>query len=413
MKKVIALILVLTFMFTMAVSAHPFNDVKGHWAEAEIEKGYASNVINGDGDGCFRPDDTITRGEFLKMITVLVCEKMSIANSEEITIPDDMGDDTHWASKYKTFANAFLFTSLREEIDGIYAGTMNSAEDYDKAITRWEMAYMLSSAICNLTGREMSAKELTFTDNATISEYPEAVATTIATANDFGFMKGDENNNFAPKASGTRAEAVTVINRMDDYLQGIIDEMNKAEDEYYEDLKQNFVTYDEIPKGHPQATILMENNKKIVIELYPEYAPQTVANFVKLAKEGFYDGTTFHRIVEGFVAQGGDPKGDGTGDSRKYILGEFTANGVETNTLKHTRGVISMARSQDFNSASSQFFICYDTAENLDGQYAAFGKVKSGMEVVDSFTKGEMTMSNSGEMSLPIEPIVIKKITIK
>ena len=164
---------------------------------------------------------------------------------------------------------------------------------------------------------------------------------------------------------------------------------------------------------HTKVKVTMEDGGEFVIELYPEYAPQTVANFVKLAKEGFYDGTTFHRIVEGFVAQGGDPKGDGTGDSGKYILGEFTANGVETNTLKHTRGVISMARSQDFNSASSQFFICYDTAENLDGQYAAFGKVKSGMEVVDSFTESKMEMNSAGEMASPVEPITIKKITIK
>ncbi len=413
MKRIISLILALTFVLTMAVSAHPFNDVKGHWAEAEIEKGYTNNMINGDGDGTFRPDDTITRGEFLKMVVALVCEKMSIVNKEEMTVPDDLGDGTHWASKYHTFARAFLYAPTGEEIDGVYAGAMNSPEDYDKAITRWEMAYILSSSTYTLTGMGVTDGELKYTDSAEIKKYPEEVVATVASSNALGFMKGDEKNNFAPKANGTRAEAVTVINRMNDYLQGFIDEMEQADDVYYKELDENFVTYDEIPKGHPQATILMEDNKKIVIELYPEYAPQTVANFVKLAKEGFYDGTTFHRIVEGFMAQGGDPNGDGTGGSGKYILGEFASNSFEENTLKHERGTVSMARAQDPNSASSQFFICYDTADFLDGDYAAFGKVKSGMEVVDSFTKGEMTANSMGEIASPVKPIKIKKITIK
>ncbi len=411
MKKIISLVLVLTFVLTMAAYAHPFNDVSGHWAEAEIEKGFANNVINGDGDGTFRPDDAITRGEFLKMVVTLVCEKMSLANGEELTVPDEMGDGSHWASKYMYFATAYLYAPLGEEIDGVSIGEIST--DYDAAITRTEMAYMLGETAYNLTGEGRTLGELAFSDAKELAEYPDLLISAISTSNALGFIKGDENNNFAPKASGTRAEAVTVINRMDDYLQGIIDIMNSERDEYYKELGDNLVTYNEIPKGHPQATILMENNKRIVIELYPEYAPQTVANFVKLAKEGFYDGTTFHRVVEGFMAQGGDPNGDGTGGSGKYILGEFSANSFDKNTLKHERGTISMARSTDPNSASSQFFICYDDAEFLDGQYAAFGKVKSGMEVVDSFTKGEMTMNASGEIASPVEPIKIKKITIR
>ncbi len=413
MKKIISIIAAMTFVLTMAVSAHPFNDVSGHWAEAEIEKGFENKVINGDGDGSFRPDDAITRGEFVKMIAALVCEKMSAANGEEIIIPDELGDGTHWASKYSNFATAYMFAPMTDEIDGIKAGVMTTAEDYDKAITRWEMAYMLGETAYNLTGEGKTTGELAFSDAKELTEYPEVLVTSINAANMLGFMKGDENNNFAPKQSGTRAEAVTVINRMGDYLQGIIDIMNSERDEYYKELEENMVTYTDIPKGHPQATIIMENNKRIVIELYPEYAPQTVANFAALAKEGFYDGLTFHRVIEGFMAQGGDPNGDGTGGSGKYILGEFAANSVDTNTLSHTRGVVSMARSNDPNSASSQFFICYDDATFLDGQYAAFGKVKGGMNVVDEFLKAEMTINASGELAQPVEPIRIKKITIK
>ena len=128
--------------------------------------------------------------------------------------------------------------------------------------------------------------------------------------------------------------------------------------------------------------IEMENGKEIKIELYPDKAPLTVANFEKLVKEGFYDGLIFHRVIAGFMIQGGDPLGNGMGGSKDNIKGEFAANGV-MNDLKHTRGVISMARSSNPNSGSSQFFIMHEDAPHLDGQYAAFGKVAEGIEVVD------------------------------
>ena len=130
------------------------------------------------------------------------------------------------------------------------------------------------------------------------------------------------------------------------------------------------------------VVIEMENGGKIEIELYPETAPITVKNFEKLVSEGFYDGLIFHRVIPGFMIQGGDPQGTGMGGSNEKIKGEFAANGVN-NPLKHTRGVISMARAFDKNSASSQFFIMHADAPHLDGQYAAFGKVVSGIEVVD------------------------------
>ena len=129
--------------------------------------------------------------------------------------------------------------------------------------------------------------------------------------------------------------------------------------------------------------ITMENGAQIEAELYPETAPITVENFVSLIKEKFFDGIIFHRVIKGFMIQGGDPTGTGMGGLEKTIKGEFLSNGV-VNELKHTRGVLSMARTMDPNSASSQFFIMHEDAPHLDGQYAAFGKVTKGMEVVDA-----------------------------
>lgn len=163
---------------------------------------------------------------------------------------------------------------------------------------------------------------------------------------------------------------------------------------------------------HPQVKFTMENGGSFVMELYPEYAPQTVENFIDLVSEGFYDGLTFHRVVDDFMAQGGCPEGTGMGGSSRKIKGEFAINNFEQNTLSHTRGVVSMARSSSFNSASSQFFICYSDATFLDGQYAAFGMVVSGMEVVDSFLEIERTMGSDGAISKPIEPIVIEKAEV-
>ena len=130
------------------------------------------------------------------------------------------------------------------------------------------------------------------------------------------------------------------------------------------------------------VTIQMENGKEIKIELYPDVAPATVENFVNLVKDGFYDGLIFHRVIPGFMIQGGCPQGNGMGGPGHTIKGEFAANGVK-NDLKHTRGVLSMARSGNPNSAGSQFFIMHADAPHLDGQYAAFGKVIEGMDVVD------------------------------
>lgn len=165
------------------------------------------------------------------------------------------------------------------------------------------------------------------------------------------------------------------------------------------------------------AKIEVENYGTITVELYPDIAPITVKNFVNLAKKGFYNGLTFHRIMDGFMIQGGDPLGNGTGGNtdsqgnRLTIKGEFTANGVN-NTLSHKRGVISMARAQDYNSASSQFFIMHKDAAYLDGAYAAFGQVISGMEVVDKICADAKPIDGNGSIPAENQPKIIS-ITIE
>jgi peptidyl-prolyl cis-trans isomerase B (cyclophilin B) len=153
-----------------------------------------------------------------------------------------------------------------------------------------------------------------------------------------------------------------------------------------------------------------QSGNTIVFTLHPDQAPITCKNFEELVESGFYDGLTFHRVVDGFMAQGGDPEGTGNGGSEKTIKGEFAANGV-ANRLSHQRGVVSMARSKEPDSASSQFFICYNGnyASSLDGNYAAFANVTEGMEVVDEFLKCERKLNAMGEVATPVYPITITK----
>ena len=153
--------------------------------------------------------------------------------------------------------------------------------------------------------------------------------------------------------------------------------------------------------------IEMENGQKIQLELYPEHAPITVKNFEKLVSEGFYDGLTFHRVIKGFMIQGGDPLGNGMGGADENIVGEFKRNG-HNNPIKHERGVISMARAFDPNSASSQFFIMHADAPHLDGQYAAFGKVVSGMDAVDEIASIPTDYNDRPKMAMRMKKVYIK-----
>lgn len=152
--------------------------------------------------------------------------------------------------------------------------------------------------------------------------------------------------------------------------------------------------------------IEMDNGSLIKLELDETAAPKTVENFTKLVKEGFYDGLTFHRIIPGFMIQGGDPAGNGTGGADENIVGEFASNGFN-NPIRHTRGVISMARAMDPNSASSQFFIMHADAPHLDGNYAAFGHVVEGLDVVD-----QIAATPTGFNDKPTFPVVMKRIYI-
>ena len=156
----------------------------------------------------------------------------------------------------------------------------------------------------------------------------------------------------------------------------------------------------------PVITITMENGDIMTAELYPEIAPITVENFLKLTGEGFYDGLIFHRVIKGFMIQGGDPLGAGYGGPGYGIKGEFSENGIPNN-LKHTAGVLSMARSADPDSAGSQFFIMHKESKHLDGSYAAFGKILSGMDVVDRIAETEVDYQDK-----PITPQVMKSVRI-
>ena len=160
--------------------------------------------------------------------------------------------------------------------------------------------------------------------------------------------------------------------------------------------------------SNPIVTIEMEDGGVIRAELYPDVAPKTVENFVSLVQKGFYDGVIFHRVIPGFMIQGGDPTGTGMGGPGHTIPGEFTANGFK-NDLKHTRGVLSMARTMGPNSAGSQFFIMHMDAPHLDGQYAAFGKVIEGIEVVDSIARTPRNMANDK----PRQDQRMKKVTVE
>lgn len=159
---------------------------------------------------------------------------------------------------------------------------------------------------------------------------------------------------------------------------------------------------------NPVVTITMDSGKTIKAELYPDKAPNTVNNFIDLVQSGFYDGVIFHRVIPGFMIQGGDPAGVGTGGPGYNIKGEFALNGFKQNDIKHTRGVLSMARAMNPNSAGSQFFIMHQNSAHLDGQYAAFGKVIEGIEVVDEIANVSTDWNDK-----PKVPQTMKKVTVE
>ena len=187
-------------------------------------------------------------------------------------------------------------------------------------------------------------------------------------------------------------ETTEATSAADETSDGAADTANTSEDE-------------ELLTGLHHVTIDVQDYGTISLELDADTAPISVTNFINLANEGFYDGLTFHRIISGFMIQGGDPNGNGTGGSEKTIKGEFSANGVE-NDISHVRGVISMARANDPDSGSSQFFIVHEDSTFLDGQYAAFGHVTDGMDVVDAICEAVPVQDNNGTVAAADQPVI-------
>ncbi|MBQ3553736.1 MAG: peptidylprolyl isomerase [Clostridia bacterium] len=422
MKKFISVLLtfILLFSVSLPVFAHDFTDIAGHWAEPEISAAFSAGIVKGDGNGQFRPNDTITRAEFFKMLIAALLEPTDDLLSEAKTAADSAGI-AHWFAPYNIIAiySDMFYVDQENAVntkDGsVYPGIVeigfgdnqtfpgvsaNKSTEY--RIERWEMAFMMSWILEKVTDDPVLALS---TDVSQAAEYPTSVQMSAAYSVYNGIMKGDENGNLNLANFGTRAEATALINRLVNFVN-MRSEVLNAEAEKAQGINVKTYTEEEIPKENVKVLFSMENGKSFTVELYPEIAPQTVANFVSLVNAGFYDGLTFHRVVDNFMAQGGDPDGDGTGGAEFNVHGEFAANGFQ-NSLAHTAGVISMARGNLFNSASSQFFICYNDQPALDGNYAAFGKVIDGFETVQAFTKVERTENASGELASPVRPIVI------
>lgn len=211
------------------------------------------------------------------------------------------------------------------------------------------------------------------------------------------------------------APAVALLSGCSGGDEGATDDDAAVDDDAAGDASQVSVRSEVDPDdpyatGVHHATIEVEGYGTIEVALNANVAPITVSNFCNLVEDGFYDGLTFHRIIEGFMVQGGDPNGDGTGGSGTDIKGEFSANGVD-NSIPHVRGTISMARASEYDSASSQFFIMQKTTSSLDGQYAAFGNVTSGIEVVDALCE-EVPVEDSNGTVAPENQPVISKITL-
>lgn len=398
----------LSISLVLPANAADFSDIPDeYWGKNAIEAAVTAGLMNGDGDGSFRPETPITRAEFLKVLTASIGKNIDMNNTSGLN---------HWAAPYYNYAlEKYLVPNTEENVSlsngAIVQPGVLSDETADFPIERWEMAYLVWQGVDNYLPADENL-ELVFNDKEQIiNRYPAAIQTALANVTDpnLYLFQGDENNNFNAGSHATRAEAAALMvraNEFFDFARSIFEPETTPNITFIQgEEHQNMA-------GHSFATVTMKNGGTFKIELMPEFAPETVENFISLAESGFYNGLTFHRIVDGFMAQGGDPQGNGMGGSDKMIKGEFAANGFTQNNLSHTRGVISMARSQSPDSASSQFFICYDDASFLNGQYAAFGMVVEGMEVVDGFLNVERTTNSMGEKATPSTPIVIQSITI-
>ncbi len=416
MKKILSILLSACLLFSCSVMAfaQEFTDIAGHWAEEDIKEAQQAGIVSGDGNGLFRPNDAITRAEYFKMLTATMAELLAIE------IPKGGEGALHWVADYYSFAMQaglydFDFGNVVQTKSGEVEPAVLELGNADYPIERWEMAFLING-IFEALELKIDGADGKLNDAAAVAKYTENIQTAIYNCAKAAIIKGDENSNFNPAKNGTRAEAVVMIKRFLEGLVVIAGEQTSTEKTEEEEtvFNQAVKTYTEaeIPKDKVKVKFTMADGATFTAELYPEYAPQTVANFVALVKDGFYNGLTFHRIVDGFVVQGGDPKGDGTGGAENNIYGEFAANGWNKNTLSHEEGVLSMARSNMPDSASSQFFICIGDCSGLDGMYAAFGKIVEGMDAVKFLTKVERTMGFDGALSSPKEPVVMKTVEI-
>jgi peptidyl-prolyl cis-trans isomerase B (cyclophilin B) len=370
----ICIVATMIFAATIMASAIPanFSDVNDSaWFYKDMLLLVEKGGISGYPDGTFKPDNNITVAEFLKIV-------VGTALGEQ----EQTGQ--HWASGYISKA----------EESGVVLGGEFSESDYGRPVTRQEMAMIIGrlSNVAGTAGSSLSTTTGALTDVAGLTQqYKPHVEWCVAN----GVITGYPDNTFKGSNNATRAEAATMVVRL-------IDESRRVgASQPAEPVKPT-----EQEKKMIKFSIEMENGDVMSGELYPDIAPETVANFVKLAESGFYDGTIFHRVIPGFMIQGGDPEGTGTGGPGYNIKGEFSSNGFENN-LKHERGILSMARAQDPNSAGSQFFIMVANAPYLDGQYAAFGKITEGLSVADKIVGVDRDSNDK-----PGTKQVMKKVTI-
>ena len=215
-------------------------------------------------------------------------------------------------------------------------------------------------------------------------------------------------NSINIEVNGKEVKADNIVHEGTTYVPlRKISELLGNEVTWIEKTKTAQINSGDSKEEYPVATITMKDGGQIKMELYPEIAPITVENFISLIDQGFYNDLNFHRVIPGFMIQGGDPNGDGSGGAKNSIQGEFAKNGIQNNIL-HSRGTISMARSTDYNSASSQFFIVVEDSHYLNGEYAVFGKITEGMDIVDKIVNSPKDSNDK-----PLTPQIIKNIIVK
>lgn len=387
MKKIISLVLIIAMLCGLTASAHPFTDVMGHWAEPQLEIAYNSGMINGDPDGRFRPDDNISRAEYLKMLTAVTTQWLETPQWEI----DRFADDAHWAYKYYNYAlyqgwvinytYDFVDPEFEEFVNEIKVGDIipgnMDTESFELPIERWEMAYLASRFAHSICGAAMAKKAQNgYADYADVSAaYPEIVVNHISCSYGAGIMTGDPSGNLNASDNGTRAEAAVMVNR---YLALI--------DSEYKSIPDTNVTYQQIPEGHPVAVVTLSDERQFEIELYPEYAPQTVALFVDLVNKGFYDEEVDVNGVNkadfptvGSLCTFSTPK-----ETEKTIYGEFAKNGYASNAIPFVKGTVVLDYMWNYNDGTADFRILAEDMPEKAGSAAAFGKVISGIDIIET-----------------------------